>query len=61
LAKGMAADITVFDPETIADRSTWEDPHRYSDGVAHVLVNGVFALKAGELTGATPGRALRRP
>lgn len=61
LAEGMAADITVFDPETITDRSTWEHPHRYSDGVAHVLVNGVFALKAGKLTGATPGRALRRP
>jgi len=60
LAEGMAADITVFDPETIADRSTWEDPHRFSEGVAHVLVNGEFALKGGELTGETPGRHLRR-
>ncbi len=60
LAEGMAADITVFDPETIADRSTWEDPHRFSEGIAHVLVNGEYALKGGELTGATPGRWLRR-
>jgi N-acyl-D-aspartate/D-glutamate deacylase len=60
LAEGMAADITVFDPSTIADRSTWEDPHRFSEGVAHVLVNGEFVLKGGELTGETPGRHLRR-
>jgi len=60
LAEGMAADITVFDPSTIADRSTWEDPHRFSEGVAHVLVNGEFVLKGGELTGETPGRLLRR-
>ena len=61
VAEGMAADITIFDPSTIADRSTWEDPHRFSEGVAHVLVNGEFALKGGELTGDTPGRHLRRP
>lgn len=60
LAEGMAADITVFDPSTITDRSTWEDPHRFSEGVAHVLVNGELAIKAGELTGATEGRWLRR-
>jgi N-acyl-D-aspartate/D-glutamate deacylase len=60
LAEGMAADIVVFDPSTIADRSTWDDPHRFSEGVVHVLVNGVLALEGGELTGATEGRWLRR-
>jgi N-acyl-D-amino-acid deacylase len=56
----MAADIVVFDPETIADRSTWEEPHRFSEGVVHVLVNGELALRGGELTGETAGRWLRR-
>jgi N-acyl-D-aspartate/D-glutamate deacylase len=60
LAEGMAADVTVFDPSTIADLSTWEDPHRFSEGVRHVLVNGDFVLKEGELTRETPGRHLRR-
>ena len=60
LAQGMAADIVVFDPEAVIDRSTWEDPHRFSDGVIHVLVNGELALRGGELTGETPGRWLRR-
>jgi N-acyl-D-amino-acid deacylase len=60
LSEGMAADITVFDPQTIGDRSTWEDPHRFSEGVVHVVVNGEYALKGGELTKATPGRYLRR-
>jgi len=59
LAEGMAADLTVFDPETIADRSTWEDPHRFSEGVAHVMVNGKLVLEGGELTGETPGQNLR--
>ncbi|HEY8550945.1 MAG TPA: D-aminoacylase [Vicinamibacterales bacterium] len=55
------ADITVFDPETIADRATFEDPHQYSVGVRHVFVNGVQVLDEGEHTGALPGRALRGP
>jgi N-acyl-D-amino-acid deacylase len=50
----------VFDPATITDRSTWDDPHRFSEGVVHVLVNGKLAIQAGELTGATEGRWLRR-
>jgi len=60
LAEGLAADIVVFDSETIGDRSTWEDPHRFSEGVVHVLVNGEIALRGGELTGETAGRWLRR-
>jgi N-acyl-D-aspartate/D-glutamate deacylase len=60
LAEGLAADIVVFDPKTIADRSTWDDPHRFSEGVSHVLVNGKLALRDGKLTGAARGRWLRR-
>ena len=58
LRTGMFADVVVFDPQTIADRATFENPHQYSVGVKHVLVNGVQVLKDGEHTGAKPGRAL---
>jgi N-acyl-D-amino-acid deacylase len=60
LREGWYADIAVFDPRTIADRATFEDPHRYAAGVTHVVVNGVLVLDGGEHTGARPGRALRR-
>ncbi|MBI4546197.1 MAG: D-aminoacylase [Gemmatimonadetes bacterium] len=61
LAPGYYADIVVFDPETIADRATFEQPHQYATGVVHVLVNGVQVLRAGEHTGAKPGRVVRGP
>jgi N-acyl-D-amino-acid deacylase len=61
LKEGMFADIVVFDPATIADRATFEQPHQYSVGMRHVFVNGAQVLKDGEHTGATPGRALRGP
>jgi N-acyl-D-amino-acid deacylase len=61
LAAGRFADVVVFDPATIADRATFEDPHQYAVGVKHVFVNGVQVLRDGEHTGATPGRALRGP
>ena len=61
LADGMFADLVVFDPETIADRATFAEPHQYAVGVKDVLVNGVQVLKNGEHTGATPGRALWGP
>src|SRR5205823_667558 len=60
LRRGLVADVVALDPRTITDRATYEEPRRPADGVAHVLVNGVLALRAGELTGATPGRALHR-
>ncbi|HUG54753.1 MAG TPA: D-aminoacylase [Vicinamibacteria bacterium] len=59
LKRGAFADVAVFDPATIADRATYEDPHRLAVGVTHVLVNGVPVLRDGAHTGATPGRALR--
>jgi N-acyl-D-amino-acid deacylase len=58
LAPGHFADVVVFDPATVADRATYESPHRYASGVRHVLVNGVPVLRDGEHTGALPGRAL---
>jgi N-acyl-D-amino-acid deacylase len=61
IKEGMFADMVVFDPATIADRATFEEPHRYAVGVKHVFVNGVQVLKDGEHTGAKPGRALWGP
>lgn len=61
LKPGMFADVVVFDPKTIADRATFENPHQFAVGVKHVFVNGVQVLKDGEHTGAKPGRALWGP
>jgi N-acyl-D-amino-acid deacylase len=60
LAPGYFADVVVFDPATIADRATFDQPHQYAVGVRHVFVNGVRVLADGEHTGKLPGRALRR-
>jgi dihydroorotase/N-acyl-D-amino-acid deacylase len=57
---GMRADLTVFDPETVCDRATFEAPVQTSVGIRHVLVNGVPVVRDGAVTGARPGRALRR-
>ncbi|MGC9335627.1 MAG: N-acyl-D-amino-acid deacylase family protein, partial [Anaerolineae bacterium] len=56
LTAGHLADVVVFDPETIQDRATFDRPHQYATGVAHVFVNGVQVLEDGEHTGAKPGR-----
>lgn len=61
LRTGMFADVVVFDPATIADRATFENPHQYAVGAKHVFVNGVQVLKGGEHTNAKPGRALWGP
>jgi dihydroorotase/N-acyl-D-amino-acid deacylase len=61
LREGMKADVVVFDPQRVQDRSTYEDPHHFSEGVAHVIVNGTPVLRDGKMTGALPGRVLRRP
>ena len=60
LAAGARADIAVFDPATIADRSDWDHPQRFAQGVVHVLVNGVPVLRDGAMTGEAPGEVLRR-
>jgi N-acyl-D-amino-acid deacylase len=59
LRVGMKADIVVFDPKTVQDRSTYEDPHHFSEGVRHVVVNGKAVLSDGMMTGVLPGRVLR--
>jgi dihydroorotase len=59
---GADADITVFDPDRIIDKATYEDPLEYSQGIQFVLVNGVAVLKDGKLVdGVFPGRAARAP
>jgi len=61
LKAGMAADITVFDPASVADKATFEQPHQPSVGFAYVFVNGQKVLDHGKLTAARPGRGLRGP
>jgi N-acyl-D-aspartate/D-glutamate deacylase len=59
---GADADITVFDPERVMDKATYEEPLQYSEGIRFVLVNGVAVLKEGQLVdGVFPGRAARAP
>jgi len=60
LRPGCYADVVIFDPETIADHATFEDPHQFSTGIRDVWVNGVRVIKSGQHTGATPGRVVRR-
>lgn len=61
LKAGMAADIVVFDPDRVADRATFDNPHQYAEGIDIVIVNGQVVLNEGRHTGATPGRVLRGP
>ena len=61
LKPGYYADIAIFDPATIRDNATFEEPKKYATGMVHVFVNGVQVLKEGEHTGATPGRVVRGP
>lgn len=61
LEVGYYADVVVFDPATIIDNATFENPHRYSSGVEQVLVNGTRVIVDGEHSGATPGRVVRGP
>lgn len=61
LKTGYSADIVVFDPETVRDTATFEDPLRYPDGIPYVFVNGVAAKEDGQPTGALAGKVLRGP
>jgi N-acyl-D-amino-acid deacylase len=61
LRRGMTADITVFDPATIRDVATFQDPNHYAVGVKHVFVNGQAVVSNGKITDARPGRPLRGP
>ena len=59
LKVGMWADVVVFDPETVRDRSTFAQPHQLAEGMRWVLVNGVPVIAEGKATGARPGKVLR--
>lgn len=61
LRPGMAADVVIFDSQTIADRSDYSKPHQYAVGVRDVVVNGELVLRNGAMTGARPGRILYGP
>jgi N-acyl-D-amino-acid deacylase len=60
LRTGNWADIVLFDPNTVTDAATYENPHIISRGVRRVLVNGRVAVEDGELTGELAGKVLRR-
>lgn len=59
IQEGRPADLVVFDPQKVIDTATYDDPHRYPEGITHVIVNGQIALEAGEATTARAGRFLR--
>jgi N-acyl-D-aspartate/D-glutamate deacylase len=56
---GYAADLLIFDPLTIRDKATFEDPHHYSEGISYLFVNGEPVIENGEYTGKLEGRTLR--
>ena len=60
LVKGRAADVTVFDPEKLADRSTWDDSRVSPAGIGHVIVNGKVVVDGGVATGSLPGKIVGR-
>lgn len=61
LRPGMYADVTVFDPDRVIDRATFDAPHQYSAGIVHVFVNGAAVIDQGKITDRRPGRILRGP
>ncbi len=61
LKSGMWADIVIFDPSTVHDRATFENPNQFSEGMDYVLVNGVPVVDQGKMTGKLPGKVLRGP
>jgi N-acyl-D-amino-acid deacylase len=61
LKQGMWADIVIFDPDTIRDLATFENPNQLSQGMEYVLVNGVPVIEQGKMTGKLPGKVLRGP
>ena len=61
LRVGMKADIVIFDPATVADKSEFANPHQYSTGIADVIVNGQPVLRSGKVTAARPGQVLYGP
>lgn len=60
IREGAAADLVIFDPATVSDRATFENPRQYPIGISHVAVNGTLVVDNGQPTGALPGHVLRR-
>jgi N-acyl-D-aspartate/D-glutamate deacylase len=61
LRAGMKADVAIFDPETVRDMSTFEQPHQYAQGVSTVIINGQVVFENGTMSAARPGRVLYGP
>ena len=61
LKAGMWADVVVFDPQTVTDRATFENPNQLSEGMQYVLVNGVPVIDGGKATDSLPGKVIRGP
>ena len=59
--EGYWADLVVFDPKTVADKATWNDPFQYPDGIPYVIVNGKVVIDDDEYTGDLPGAVLKAP
>jgi N-acyl-D-amino-acid deacylase len=60
LKEGFAADVVIFDAESIRDTATFEEPHQYPEGIPYVVVNGVVTVRKGEHTRARAGVAIGR-
>ena len=61
ISEGKYADIVIFDPETIQDKATWDNPHQYPEGIDYVFVNGEIVVDHGKITGKLPGRIIYGP
>jgi N-acyl-D-amino-acid deacylase len=61
LRPGYAADLVLFDPKTVTDKATFEQPHQYSQGMAYITVNGKLVMDQAKMTGSTPGGPLYGP
>ncbi len=60
LKEGMKADVVVFNPETVADKATFENPHQYPEGIPYVIVNGQLAVDQGAFQHRKGGKVLRK-
>jgi N-acyl-D-amino-acid deacylase len=60
IKKGLAADLVLFDPDTVRDRADFDHPHEVSQGIVHVMVNGKMVIENKKHTGALPGKRLVR-
>ena len=60
IREGYAADLTIFDPDTVGELATYENPHKFATGIVQVIVNGQTVLRDDEHTGTLAGRILRR-